>query len=408
MTGRFLRVEFHDYLEKPDRGTISLTLAGHTADVTGYDWTRLSDGHVIVITGSRDGTVRRWDISSIRPGSSEGYEQARVALHRIVSVPLEDGTPVGLTIADGSDVALWDLHTGELIGELGKRAVRPWAIGVACPRGRSPIAVTFDTDQTMRIWSLPDGHQTAEFPADRIRWPSDAACTHLPDGSCVAVTSGHGRRTVVWDLATGRIRNVLTGHKGSSACVTCAEGRGPWPLALTGGLDNRVNVWDLRRGQRRNRFRIVSPWTFLIHPSTGRAHAVRAMPLDSGKLVVLVATSDGTVRALVPRRFPLGARRAGAVPAHAVGTATLSNGQAVVVTATDDGIIRIWKPEAFTRRGDDKAPLCEINIEVPVSDISFIDHDTFIIATLNGLTAIRLDARLLGNSGSSLESRNFS
>ena len=76
MTGRFLRVEFHDYLEKPDCGTISLTLAGHTADVTGYDWTRLSDGHVIVITGSRDGTVRRWDISSIRPGSSEGYEQA--------------------------------------------------------------------------------------------------------------------------------------------------------------------------------------------------------------------------------------------------------------------------------------------------------------------------------------------
>ena len=408
MTGRFLRVEFHDYLEKPDRGTISLTLAGHTADVTGYDWTRLSDGHVIVITGSRDGTVRRWDISSIRPGSSEGYEQAQVALHRIVSVPLEDGTPVGLTIADGSDVALWDLHTGELIGELGERAVRPWAIGIARPRGGSPIAVTFDTDQTMRIWSLPDGHQTAEFPADGIRWPGDAAFTHLPDGSCVALTSGHGRRTVVWDLATGRIRNVMTGHKGSSACVTCAEGPGPWPLALTGGLDNRVNVCDLRRGQRRNRFRIVSPWTFLIHPSTGQAHAVRAMPLDSGRLLVLVATSDGTVRALVPYRFPLGARRAGVVPAHAVGTAMLSNGKAVVVTATDDGIIRIWKPETFTRRGDDKAPLCEINIEAPVNDVNFIDHDTCIIATLNGLTAIRLGDRLLGNYVSSLESESFS
>jgi WD40 repeat protein len=407
MTDRFLRVLFHDYLGKPDRGAISLTLAGHTADVTGYDWTRLSDGHVIVITGSRDGTVRRWDISSITPGTSEGNEQGRVALHRIVSVPLEDGTPVGLTVADGVDVAIWDLRTGELIGDLTGREVPPCAICVARPRERPPIAVTFDTDQTMRIWSLPDGHQTAEFPDDWIRWPGDATCARLPDGTCVAVTSGHGRKTVVWDLATGRIRNVLTGHKGWSACVACVEGRGLWPLALTGGLDNRVNVWGLHRGQWHHRFRIVSPWNFLIRPSTGRAHSVSAMALDSGRLLVLVATSDGTVRALEPRRFPLGARRAGTVPAHAVGTATLSNGQAVVVTATDGGIIRIWKPEALTRRGDDRAPLCGINIEVPVSDISFIDHDTFIIATPNGLTAIRLTARLLETYVSSLEPEQF-
>ena len=407
MTDRFLRVQFQDHLEKPDRGAIVLTLAGHTADVTGYDWTRLPDGHVIVITASRDGTVRRWDISSIRPGSSEGKEQARVALHRIVSVPLEDGTPIGLTIADDADVALWDLRTGGLVGDLAGRAAAPCAISVARPREHPPVAVTFDADRTLRIWSLPDGRRTAQFPDDRIRWPGDVACTNLPDGTCVAVTSGHGRRSVVWDLATGRIRNVLAGHRGWSACVTCAEGPGLWPLALTGGVDNRVNVWNLHHGQRHHRFRIVAPWTFLVRPAAGRAHSVRTLPLDSGRLLALVATSDGTVRALESRRFPFGARRAGTVPAHAVGTATLSSGQGVVVTATDDGVIQIWEPEALTRLGAGQAPLCQINIEVPVNDITFVDDDTFVIATPNGLTAIRLNARSLGPYASSLESEHL-
>jgi WD40 repeat protein len=404
MTSRFLRVQVQD--------SVSLTLAGHAAQVTGYDWTRLPDGHMIVVTGSRDGTVRRWDISSITPGTGEGAEQSRVALHRIVSVPLEDGTPAGLTIAEGDDVALWNLRTGDFIGNLfignlEGYSVPACALGVARPRDRPPIAVTFDAFQAMRIWSLPDGRQTAGFHDDQIRWPSDAACACLPDGACVAVTTGHGRRSVVWDLATGRIRNVLAGHKGWSACVTCAEGPGLWPLALTAGHDNRVNVWNLHHGRRHHRFGIVPPWTFLVRPSAGRAHSVRAVTLDSGRLLALVATDSGTVRALESRRFPFGARRSGTVTADAVGTAVLSTGRAVVVTATNDGIVRIWKPEALTRRADNRIPLCEINIEVPVSDITFVDDDTIVMATPNGLTAVRLNARLLYSYVSSLKPEQF-
>ena len=398
ITNRFLRVQVQD-----PAGPVSLTLAGHAARVTGYDWTRLPDGHLIVVTASWDGTVRRWDISSMTPGTSEGDEQSRVALQRVVSVPLDDGTPVGLTIAEGDDVAMWNLRTGEFIGDLEGRAVEPCAIDVVRPRDGPPVAVTFDVDQAMRVWSLPDGRQTAEFRDDRIRWPGDAAGACLPDGACVAVTTGHGRRSVVWDLATGRIRDVLAGHKGWSACVTCAEGPGLWPLALTAGHDNRVNVWNLHHGRWQHRLRIVPPWTFLVRPSAGRAHSVRAMTLDSGRLLALVATDNGTVRALESRGFPFGARRSGTVPGDAVGTAVLSTSRAVVVTATNDGIVRIWKPEALTRRADHRMPLCEVNIEVPVSDMTFIDNDTFVIATPNGLTAIRLNARLLDSYATRLE-----
>ena len=131
------------------------------------------------------------------------------------------------------------------------------------------------------------------------------------------------------------------------------------------------------------------------------------MPLDSGKVLVLVATSDGMVRALAPRTFPAGTRRTGAVPGNAVGTMTLSNGRAVIVIATEDGIVRVWKPEFFTRRPDDKALLCKINIEVPVNDIHVIDHDAFVIATPTGLTAIQLNAALLENDGITRPRKHF-
>jgi WD40 repeat protein len=406
ITDRFLRVQVQDSSHQPGHEPVSLTLAGHAASVTAYDWIRLPEGHVIVFTGSRDGTVRRWDTSSITPSAGEGSEQSRVALHHIVSTPLDDGTSIGLAMAQDEDVTLWNLRTGELTGDLAGHA-ESFAVDVVRPRGGLPIAVTYDADQTMRIWSLPDGYLTASFRHNRIRWPGDMACTRLPDGSCVAITSGHGRKSVVWDLTTGRIRNVLSGHRGRTACVTCVDGRELWPLALTGGFDNRVNVWDLRHGRRKHRFRIVPPWTFLVRPSAGHARSVRAATLDSGRLLALIATSNGTVRALERSRFPFAVRRSGTVSADAVGTAVLSTGRTVVVTATGDGIIRIWKPETLTDRADSRMPLCEINIEIPVSDVAFADDDTFVIATPNGLTAIRLDARLLDIDLNSSGSESF-
>lgn len=181
MRGRFLHVAFHESLEKADSRTISLTLAGHTADVTGYDWTRLSDGHVIVITASRDGTVRRWDVSAIGPESGKEDEEARVTLHRIVSVQLGDGTALGLTLAEGSSVALWDLRNGGLIGNLRWHTERPWAIGIAHP----------EIDTPSRLPSTPTAGcgsgtcRTAAWPpnslligsAGRVMWPSRVCLT---------------------------------------------------------------------------------------------------------------------------------------------------------------------------------------------------------------------------------------
>jgi len=398
--GRFLDVKID---EKITGGrAISLTLAGHTGDITLYNWTRLPGGHVIVITASRDGTVRTWDVTAIGPEFSARDEQARVAFHRIVSVRLSDGTPLGLSLARRDGVALWDLRNGNFIRNLGLPSAWPWAIGIANSSIDNSVAVTFDSDGMMRRWDLPDCRLADQFPVDRLRWPSDVAFARLADGTSIAVTGGHGRRTAVWDVSTGQIRNVLTGHKGWSSCVAYAVGPGRRPMALSGGYDNRVNIWELRRGRRHRHFRIVPPWLFLARPAAGWAHAIWTMPLDGGRLVVLAATADGMVRALEPRRFPWGVRRMGRMRADAAAVAVLSDNRAIVVTAGDDGVVRIWKPTAFTGESGDSGLLCEINIEVPVGNISFADHDMLVLGTPNGLTAIKLDAAMLEKEGISV------
>jgi WD40 repeat protein len=380
--GRFLTVTL------PASGP--LTLAGHTADITGYDVSRLPDGRVVVVSGSYDGTVRLWDVSTIPRAAVTGGEPA-VALHRIVSVPMADGTPLGLTVGDDPGVGVWNLRTGGRNGVLHRHQL-PSAVAAD---GDPPIAVICETvDQTLEVWDLSSGKEAAWFPADRHRWPSGVALARLPDGVRLAITSGHGRRTVVWDLGSGRMRDVLSGHRGRSAAVACAQGAGGL-LALTAGEDNRVNVWDLGRRRRSARFRIVPFWRFLTHPSAGHANSVLAVPLDTGELLVLIATSDGMVRSVLPRGFPHGVRRAAAVEGDVTAIVPLGDGQRVVVTAGRDGLVRIWTLAALAGGPVHDGPLCAIDIAVPVSDIAAAADGVFVIATPNGLTAIQLDLTLL-------------
>jgi WD40 repeat protein len=394
---RFVQVEFTDYLAAAPSRTIRLTLAGHTADVTGFDWTRLPDRRLIVVTGSRDGTVRRWDVSSVRATVS-GAEGVNVqpAVARVYTVPLEDGRLLGLTVDFSAEILMWDLRTGRRLGGLAGQERPPCAVCIAPYTKDRPAVVTFDTDAMARTWTLPDGRPSGQFRTDPIRWPGAAAAARLPDGTWAAVTAGHGRKTVIWDVSTGRMRDVLGGHTGWSSCVTCTQDSRARPLALTGGYDNRINVWDMRSGRRTGRFRIVSERIFLASRISGHATSLRCATLRDGQSIVFAATADGNVRALQPRRFGWGARRVAAIPGVTVVTGTLGNGRPVALTARPDGVVQIWAVDDIARGSP---PLCEIDVEIAVNDISEINDDMFAVATPNGLTAIRLDSRALGLAG---------
>ena len=386
--GRFLHVE----LRRESGQTRSVTLAGHTGDVTSYDILPVADGHVVV-TASWDGTVRRWDILRSKGWEASEHfgpvgERETLGMNRIESAGLVDGVSIGIASDANGGFAVWDLRTGRRLRIVGASASTS-AISVA-RLGGEPVAV-FPNGAQMTIVRLPYGPVT-RWPSDLAWWPNDIASAALADGSGVVVTSGHGRKAVVWDLDTGRMRRVLASHRGWTSCVERAQGSGNESVVLTGGFDNRVNVWDLSRGWHR-RFRVVRRWAFLAEPSAGHARAIRTVRLADGRMLVIVATLDGMARVLEAPETMRHVRRTGAILADVATSATLTNGLIVVVTATD-GIVRVWDAAKFPL-AEGIAPLCEINVEVPVTDLDATEHDTVVLATPNGLTAIRLDARSL-------------
>jgi WD40 repeat protein len=387
-TGRFLRVKS---LIGP--GPIqSVTLAGHTGAVTSYDFLPDADGYVVV-TASRDGTVRRWEIQPGKTAQATDDAEAMadreaLAVSRIVCAELAGGASVGVASDTDGGVAVWDLRTGHLIRDVSDYGAAT-AIAVARLESES-VGVVADFSE-MRIMRLPHG-AVAHWRGDRQWWPNDMAGVSLPDGSDVIVTTGHRRKAVVWDLGTGRMRRVLGAHRGWTSCVAHAPGARTGSVVLTGGFDNRVNAWDLSRWWHR-RFRVVRLPTFLAYPSAGHAQAIRTARLSDGRMLVLVATLDGMVRVLEAPETMRYVRRTGAITADAVTSATLTNGLLVVITATD-GIVRVWDAGRFPPASG-TVPLCEINTDVPVTDLDATEHDTVVLATPNGLTAIRLDARLL-------------
>ncbi|MGW2255775.1 hypothetical protein ACWCXH_37355 [Kitasatospora sp. NPDC001660] len=116
---------------------------------------------------------------------------------RITAVPVE-GEPAarwGVDWATGGMVNPQLRHT--LTGHI--RGV--WAVATAMVDGR-PVAVTGDWDGTVRVWDLTTGQPVGE-PLTGHTHEVEAVATAMVDGRPVAVTGDWDGTVRVWDLTTG-------------------------------------------------------------------------------------------------------------------------------------------------------------------------------------------------------------
>ncbi|MCW2623895.1 MAG: repeat protein [Mycobacterium sp.] len=79
---------------------------------------------------------------------------------------------------------------------------RVGAVATGVVDGR-PVAVTGSWDETARVWDLATGQRVGE-PLTGHTGPVVAVATGVVDGRSVAVTGSHDATVRVWDLATGR------------------------------------------------------------------------------------------------------------------------------------------------------------------------------------------------------------
>ncbi|MFB7160956.1 hypothetical protein [Streptomyces sp. NPDC056242] len=219
--------------------------------------------------------------NSVIPGMLTSHEDAVSAVECVVV----GGRPVAVTGSGDGIVMIWDLATGQPVGQplLGPDgAVNAAACAVVDGR---PFAVAGSSDGSVMTWDLVIGQSVGGLPPDPVAAVNAVACV-VVDGRSVAVIGSFDGSLLVWDLVAGELVGPpLVGHEGPVWAVACVvvDGR---PVAVTGSADGSVSVWDLVAGE------LVGP-PLVGHE--GPVWAVACAVVD-GRPVAATGSDDDTVR----------------------------------------------------------------------------------------------------------------
>ena len=245
-------------------------IQGHKQIVTSL---ALSANGKLLVSGSRDKTIKIWDARS-------GKEILTLTGHigYVNSVAI---TPDSKTIITGSQdttIKLWDIQTGKEIRTLRGHTSLVDSVALS-PDGRAIASCSWDT--TIRVWDLGSGQLRWEFIGHSARVLSFAIS---PDGR-ILVSGSLDTRIKVWDLQTGKAIRTLEGHWGwVKSLVISRDGK-----TLISASYKEMRVWNLETGE-------------LIQVLNGHINLINAIALSRDEQVLVSGGEDGNIHVWsVPR-----------------------------------------------------------------------------------------------------------
>ena len=211
-------------------------LTGHTDGVLSVAFS--PDGQTLA-SGSRDDTVRLWDVAT-------GTLQQ--TLTHTGSVPSVAFSPDGQTLASAVDgwtgtIYLWDVATGVLQYTLPSHKGGLSSVAFS-PDGQT-LASVGGWDALVSLWDVATGtFQQTLVGHTYLTFVRSVAFS--PDGSMLAGAGGWRDKTVrLWDVATGTLQHTLTGHTDTvESVVFSPDSR----TLASGSIDATVRLWDVATG----------------------------------------------------------------------------------------------------------------------------------------------------------------
>lgn len=106
----------------------------------------------------------------------------------------------------------------------------------------SQSLITGSRDMSLKVWQLAGGKlsQVLVGHTDHVTCVAVAVLD-----KCIVVSGSRDANLIVWDINTGADLHTLTGHLGY---VTCVRLSGDGTLAVSGSEDKSLIVWDTKKG----------------------------------------------------------------------------------------------------------------------------------------------------------------
>jgi WD40 repeat protein len=296
---------------------------GHDAAITSVVISEHA-GRGVGVTAGKDGTVRLWDLATgERIGEPLGGHDGAVT--SAVGAVL-DGHPAIVTGGADGTLRRWDIGTGTPPAPVvvASPGTQVQALAVTSIEGRSAAVVALQMDNLVRTFDLATGEPIGdpsgqdEDNAGHSDFVMSVAVTSLGDQP-TAITAGLGSSVLIWDLARLQLIRELDidqelwalDEDNPDYCVygIATTVLDGTPVAVTGSDGGSVCVWDLTTGTRSG------------PPLLGHTHVVWAAAIaeTGGRLLAVTGGEDGTVRTWDLRtRGPAGPELTFPDPVHAL------------------------------------------------------------------------------------------
>lgn len=203
-------------------------VSGHVDEVTSF-----IARNDILYTGSKDYTIRIWDLKERKQLSMmEGHTSA------ITCMVLTKNSDFLISSSWDWTIRIWNIKQKTLIGVL--RGHTDWVTAIQLSPDDKTL-YSASRDSTVRVWDLTSLTQKAILKGhDNFVW----AIALSSDGK-LAVSGSSDKKVIIWDLQTLKAKIEITGHNGNINNVAFSQ---DGQFIYTGGPNDDIHLWDTDTG----------------------------------------------------------------------------------------------------------------------------------------------------------------